>query len=81
MIDPPGGPVTRNVAAVYRPNPQHRWFYFSDMTVDEVLVFKQHDSDPSRAHRVPHSAFADPSCPPGVPTRGSAEARILAVFD
>ena len=38
-------------------NPEHRWCYFRDMTPDEVLVFKTHDSDPGRAapraaHRV-----------------------------
>lgn len=61
-------------------NPGHRWCYFRDMAPDEVLVFKTHDSDPSRAHRVAHSAFDDPSCPPGVPTRVSVEMRALALF-
>ena len=81
VMDPQGRPPMRNVTSVYHPNPDHLWYYFRDMTVDEVIVFKQHDSDPARAHRVPHSAFSDPSCPPGVPPRGSAETRILAVFD
>lgn len=81
VMDAKDRPVFRNVTAVYRPNPDHRWYYFRDMTADEVLIFKQHDSDSSRAHRVPHSAFSDPTCPAGVPPRGSAEARILAVFE
>jgi hypothetical protein len=50
------------------------------MTVDEVIVFKSHDSDPTRTSRVPHSAFTDPTCPPGVPTRASVEVRALALF-
>jgi hypothetical protein len=29
---------------------------------------------------VPHSAFTDPTCPPGVPTRASVEVRALALF-
>ncbi len=67
--------------AGYLYNPAHRWYYFPDMTVDEVIVFKAYDSDPARSRRVPHTAFTDPSCPPGVPTRASVEMRALAVFD
>jgi hypothetical protein len=64
----------------YLHNPAHRWCYFRDMTRDEVLVFKTHDSDPTRAHRVAHTAFTDPTCPPGTPTRASVEMRALALF-
>ena len=64
----------------YLHDPDHRWCWFPDMTPDEVLVFKTHDSDPHRAHRVAHSAFTDPSCPPGTPTRASVEIRALALF-
>jgi hypothetical protein len=64
----------------YRCNPAHRWCFFRDMTRDEVLVFKTHDSDPARAHRVAHTAFTDPTCPPGTPTRASVEVRALALF-
>ena len=62
-------------------NPDHRWYYFPDMTIDEVIVFKSHDSDPTRAPRVAHTAFTDPTCPPGVPTRASVEMRALLLFD
>jgi hypothetical protein len=58
----------------------HRWHYYPDMTRDEVLVFKAHDSDPQRSRRVPHTAFTDPTCLPGVPTRASVEMRGLALF-
>ena len=64
----------------YLHNPAHRWHYFPDMTTDEVIVFKAHDTDPSRARRVPHTAFTDPTCPSGVPTRASVEMRGLALF-
>jgi hypothetical protein len=64
----------------YLHNPHHRWCYFADMTPEEVLIFKTHDSDPARAHRVPHTAFTDPTCPPGTPTRASVEMRALALF-
>jgi len=64
----------------YMYNPRHRWCYFSNMTPDEVLVFITHDSDPARPHQVAHTAFRDPTCPPGTPTRGSVEMRALALF-
>ncbi len=78
--------VTRTAGAFsfdttgYLYNPNHRWCYFRDMTPDEVIVFKTHDSDPARAHQVAHSAFLDPACPPGTPTRGSVEMRAFVVF-
>jgi hypothetical protein len=65
----------------YRYNPDHRWNYFSNMTPDEVIVFKTHDSDPVRARRVAHTAFDDPTCPPDVPPRASVEMRALALFE
>lgn len=65
----------------YMHNPAHRWCYFSNMTPEEVLVFITHDSDPARPHQVAHTAFFDPTCPPGTPTRGSVEMRALVLFD
>jgi len=79
--------VTRKTGAFsfdttgYLHHPDHRWCYFRDMTPEEVLVFITHDSDPARPHQVAHTAFLDPTCPPGTPTRGSVEMRAFAVFD
>ena len=70
----------RHDTTSYLYNPDHRWYYFPDMTAQEVIIFKTHDSDKSRARRVAHTAFDDPTCPPGTPPRGSVEARILALF-
>lgn len=70
----------RFATAGYLPNPRHRWCWFRDMTPEEVLVFKTHDTDPSRAHRVAHTAFTDPTCPDDTPTRASVEIRALALF-
>lgn len=64
----------------YIRNPEHRWCYYRDMTPGEVLIFKTHDTDPVRAHQVAHTAFADPSCPAGTPTRGSVEMRAFCGF-
>ncbi len=70
----------RHDTTSYTYSPEHRWHYFPDMTHDEVIIFKTHDSDPARARRVAHTAFDDPSCPPGTSTRGSVEMRALVVF-
>jgi hypothetical protein len=65
----------------YLYNEAHRWHYYPDMTPDEVIVFKAHDTDASRAGRVPHTAFTDPTIASGVPTRASVEMRGLALFE
>ena len=65
---------------VVRHNSAHRWSYFSDMGRDEALIFKTNDSDPAQPHCVPHTAFDDPSCPKGVPTRASIEMRGIAYW-
>ncbi|NEK57926.1 hypothetical protein GCU56_08585 [Geodermatophilus sabuli] len=60
-------------------NPAHEWWYFPDMTRDEVLFFVFHDTDHGRAWRVPHSAFADPTVEATAP-RHSIEFRTFAFF-
>lgn len=61
-------------------NPGHRWWYFPDMTRDEILLFKLNDSDHARAWRVPHSAFRDPAARATQP-RHSIEFRTIAYFE
>jgi hypothetical protein len=61
-------------------NPAHQWWYFPDMTRDEVLFFKFNDSDHSRAWRVPHSAFHDKAAAATQP-RHSIEFRTIAYFE
>ena len=63
-----------------RYNPAHRWCYFPNMTRDEALVFKTNDSAPGEPHHVPHTAFNDPTCPPGVAPRASIEMRAIAYW-
>jgi hypothetical protein len=59
-----------------------RWFYPSDMGVDEAWLFKNHDSaPPGHARIAPHAAFADPCPRPHVPPRESIEVRAFAFFD
>jgi len=67
-------------ATIFHYQPHHRWWYFSNMRPDEILLFKFHDSDPASARRVPHTAFRDTSFPDAQP-RASIEMRVLAFFD
>jgi len=66
-------------AYVFHYSPQHRWYFFPDMTREEVVLLKLHDSDHSRAWRVPHSAFRDPAVRRATP-RESIEFRSVAYF-
>ncbi|KAI0373735.1 hypothetical protein BV20DRAFT_937342 [Pilatotrama ljubarskyi] len=61
-------------------NPNHRWYYLSNQTPDEVTLIKCYDSEQDRARLTPHSAFLDPTAPKDAPHRESIEVRAL-VFD
>jgi hypothetical protein len=62
-------------------NPRHRWFYFPEMRRDEALFIKCFDSaKDGRARLSVHSAFEDPTTPPGAPPRESVEVRTFAFF-
>lgn len=67
-------------ASVFTYRPQHRWWYFPDMTRDEALLFKFYDSDHSVAWRCPHTAFHD-TARAGTTVRRSIEFRTFAFFD
>lgn len=67
-------------AMLFRHNPAHRWYFYADMTADEVLVFVRHDSDASRPRWVPHSAFTDPAVAEDTEPRASVEMRTIAYW-
>lgn len=67
-------------ALLLRYNPAHRWYFFSDMTPDEVLVFKRHDTDLREPHWVAHSAFSDPRAAVDCIPRASVELRTVAYW-
>ncbi len=59
-------------------NPDHRWFYFPDMTPDEAILLKCYDSaTDGRTRFGPHTAFVDPTTPADAPARESIELRTL----
>jgi len=80
IMDIPGKQESSYVALVMRYNPNHRWAHYSNMDRDELLIFKAFDSDANAPRQVPHTAFADPSCPPGVMPRESIEMRAIAYW-
>jgi hypothetical protein len=74
-------PSTHIEGANFVHRPTHKWRYFSDMTQDEVLVFKLYDSDRrkgSKNWRCPHTAFHDKR--EGTVPRESVEVRTICYF-
>ena len=80
ILDFPGSRPDRTEVTLFRYSPEHRWYYFPDMARDEVVVFKDFDSDARYPRQVPHTAFDDPTCPPGVPARVSLDLQVFAIF-
>lgn len=81
IFDPPGGaPEFSFEGYVVAHHPGHRWIWFSDMSPDEVIVFKTSESDPDRAQCIPHVAFDDPDAPEGAPPRVSIEMRATCYW-
>ena len=76
IFDPPGGaPEWRFGNYLLAANPAHRWYYYSDMTPDEAIIFKTSESDPDRAQLMPHGAFDNPLAGADAPPRVSLEMR------
>ncbi|CAJ1362918.1 unnamed protein product [Effrenium voratum] len=61
-----------------RPAPRHRWLYAPGMEKDELLLFKQYDSDPTQPQHAFHCALD--VAVPGSPARESIEVRAVAFF-
>lgn len=79
LFAPIEGEEEMTAATIFYHNPDHRWFYYPDMTRDEVIFIKFHDSNYARAWRAPHTAFNDTSRP-DAHTRESYEFRAIAYF-
>jgi hypothetical protein len=79
LFAPIEGEEQMAAATIFHHSPDHRWWYFPDMTPDEVIFIKFYDSDHSGAWRCPHTAFRDSSRPDAQPRR-SMEFRALAYF-
>ena len=82
VIPMPAG-VTSEFAVrlVYaRPSAAHAWYWFSSMTPEEVLLFKQYDSAEPESCGMLHSAVHHPGTTPDSPPRHSYEMRMLCLL-
>lgn len=77
---------TKNSELSYvRYSPEHRWYWLSNQTPDEFILFTQSDSHPPQGkfrndfNHVPHSAFRNEAARPGCPQRQSIEARFIVL--
>ncbi len=79
LFAPIKGEELMAAATIFHHSPDHRWWYFPDMTPDEVIFIKFYDSDHSGAWRCPHTAFRD-TTRPDARERRSIEFRGIAYF-
>ncbi len=79
LFAPIEGEEAMAAATIFHHSPNHRWWYFPDMTPDEVLFIKLYDSDHRTAWRCPHTAFRDHSRP-DARERRSMEFRAIAYY-
>lgn len=77
--------------------PRHRWYFYPELTRDEVVLIKQWDSNgplacshgerpDSSSAETPctfsfHSAFVDPESPADAPDRWSIEVRCMVIYE
>jgi hypothetical protein len=66
-------------ASLFPYRAEHRWYYYPDMALDELLLFRLFDSRQTGAWRTPHAAFVDRSATDPVP-RFSIEARTMVYY-
>lgn len=62
-------------------NPAQRWYYFPEMTKDELILFKSYDSEVHCNPKTAHSAFDDRRTYPHAKPRQSLEGRFFVYFD
>ncbi|MCW1402942.1 hypothetical protein OKA06_11595 [Novosphingobium sp. MW5] len=65
---------------VMKYSPDHSWYYWSNLTRDEMLLFKGYDTDLSLIRDVPHQAITTPGDPAGRNPRESIETRFFLFF-
>ena len=59
----------------------HRWYFLSDMRSDEMLVFKNYESEPDVAQFGAHTAFINEEVPSSDVEQKSIEIRCLVLYD
>lgn len=61
-------------------SPKHEWYYFKDLGDDEVILFRQTDSDPNGRGGVAHTSFYNPMADDDAAPRASIELRAFIFF-
>jgi hypothetical protein len=62
-------------------DPGQRWYFFSNLMPNELIVWKAFDSDPARDAQPLHNSADIPGLPDGSAPRVSVEARFFAFFE
>lgn len=65
---------------MYQYDPANRWYYISNLTIDEVLLFKGYEGEAAEKMHILHSGADVPGLPAGVAPRESIETRAFAFF-
>ena len=63
-----------------REEDEHEWWYMSEMQDDEVVVFREYDSEMEGGWRCPHTAFQLEGTE-GMKSRESIEARVVCFWE
>jgi len=66
--------------ASWKADPDDRWYYFSNMPVDELLVFKGNDTWLGDTQSVLHTGFDNTAAEPNAIPRESLEARFFVFW-
>jgi hypothetical protein len=80
LRQPYDAPGAQFESQLCRFDPGQRWFYFPNLTADELIVFKAYDSDHSRWAQALHNSADIPGVPEDAAPRVSIEARFFAFF-
>ena len=81
MRQPYDAPGNQFESQLCKYDPNQRWYYFPDLTPDELIVFKAYDSDHSRWAQALHNSADIPGIPAEAAPRVSIEARFFAFFE
>ena len=66
------------LTSVYKP--EQKWYYYSQMTQDEVVIFNGCDTNPDAPVGCIHGAFVNPDPGHVIAPRSSVEFRVIALF-
>ncbi|WMY11044.1 CmcJ/NvfI family oxidoreductase [Paraburkholderia phenoliruptrix] len=74
-------PGSTFITGFARYNPAQRWYYFSQMQPNELILFKGYDSEASCNSTPPHTGIQNLDAGPNANVRESVEARFFVYFD